>query len=595
MRFRQACALAVLALAAAVLVGAPASAQAPAAGFGSYAPPVDYPERITTSLYLPMRDGVKLAVSVTRPARGGKPVEGRFPVVWQHTLGIAGAGAQGGPLGQGAKVRGYGAMSTLANYGYVVVQVARRGNGPSFGQRRGYNDRSEAYDAYEVIDWLASQPWSTGNVGVYGCSNTGDAAMHAVTAGNPHLKAAWAGCFNWEKYDGFLRGGILANWGTGPQRTVAEDMTNVPVQGDDDKHLLREAAEAHLASTPLLELWKGMPYRDSTSPLVQTRFWIEGSSGRYAPQIARSGVAIYIQGGWYDDFRQQGLIAYANLTGEKHVVIGPWMHCANDDFDLLAEIHRFFDQHLKGVDTGMLRDDPIHYFTVNAPAGREWRSTKQWPVAGARNRDLHLIGAALTAAPPSAAKPTAFTVRYDVACPPGQTQPPLNDLLTGALPCFPESAGPHFTGPVLGADVEVTGSPVAQLWITSSAADQNLFAYLEDVAPDGQVTKVTEGRLKASLRKLDTAPFADYGLPWHRSFQEDAQALKRGEPALLAFDLLPASYIFKTGHRMPVTVTGADYREKISAAVSPAPTLTLLGDADHDSRIGLPIVDASGQ
>ena len=107
-------------------------------------------------------------------------------------------------------------MSTLANYGYVVVQVARRGNGPSFGQRRAYNDRTEAYDAYEVIDWLAAQPWSTGDVGIYGCSNTGDAAMHAITADNPHLKAAWAGCFSWEKYDGFLRGGILANWGTGP-------------------------------------------------------------------------------------------------------------------------------------------------------------------------------------------------------------------------------------------------------------------------------------------------------------------------------------------------------------------------------------------
>ena len=580
---------AVLALVLAAAIAAPARTQpAVSSGFGTYRTAIDYPERITTSLYVPMRDGVRLAVSVTRPARNGKPVDGRFPVIWQHTLGIAGPGAEGGPVGEGPN--GYAAVPTLANYGYVVVQVARRGNGPSFGQRRAYNDRTEAYDAYEVIDWLATQPWSTGNVGIYGCSNTGDAAMHAVTADNPHLKAAWAGCFSWEKYDGFLRGGILANWGTGPTRTVAEDMTNTPVQGDESKALLRQAAEEHLASTPLLEMWQGMPYRDDTSRLVQTRFWMEGSAGRFKPQINRSGVALYVQGGWDDDLRQQGLITYANVTGEKHLIIGPWMHCANDDFNLLAEIHRFFDQHLKGKDTGVTRDAPIHYFTINAPRGREWRSSQTWPVAGARNETLHLNSGALTAALPPAPSQTRFTVRYDVDCPPGQTKPARNAILTGALNCFPETAGPHFLGQPLAHDAEVTGNPVADLWITATAADQNIFAYLEDVAPDGKITKITDGRLKASLRKTAAPPFADFGLPWHRSYREDAEPLRPGEPARLQFDFLPTSYIFKAGHRIRITVTGADYREKDRTPVSPAAQVAILSDQAHDSVVTLPFV-----
>ena len=60
---------AVLALVLAAAVAAPARTQPAASRFGAYQTPVDYPEKVTTSLYVPMRDGVRLAVSVTRPAR----------------------------------------------------------------------------------------------------------------------------------------------------------------------------------------------------------------------------------------------------------------------------------------------------------------------------------------------------------------------------------------------------------------------------------------------------------------------------------------------------------------------------------------------
>ena len=154
-------------------------------------------------------------------------------------------------------------------------------------------------------------------------------------------------------------------------------------------------------ATPLLDLWRAEPYRDSFSPLVMSRYWVEGSVAAYRAQINRSGVAIYVQGGWRDDLREQGLITYANLTGRRHILIGDWIHCANDDFSLLAEMHRFFDFYLKGQDNGFTSQDPIHYFTVNAPAGTQWRSSKQWPPAGwPPNR---------RAGPPTPASPCAST------------------------------------------------------------------------------------------------------------------------------------------------------------------------------------------
>jgi putative CocE/NonD family hydrolase len=560
------------------------------ATFDHYAPQAAFASSVTTSLYVPMRDGVRLAVSVTRPARDGKSVDGKFPVLWQHSLGIAAVGSEAGPLGGDAANRGYRAVATLVRQGYVVVQVARRGNGPSFGRRRGYNDRTEAYDAYEIIDWLAAQEWSTGAVGVYGCSNTGDAAMHAVTAGNPNLRAAWAGCFSWEKYDGFLRGGIFANWGTGPTRTVEQDMQSTPVEGDADKRLLRQAAAAHQGAPPLAEMWRAMPYRDSWADATQSRFWYEGSVATYLPQINRSRTAIYVQGGWRDDLRAQGLATFASLTVPKHLVIGPWDHCGNGDFDLLSEMQRFFDQYLKGVDTGVTTQAPIHYFTVNAPTTQSWRSSAVWPPQGARPTDFFLTsaqgGALMAKSAKQAATPAQFAVRYDVDCP---TVHAREGLLTGAPPCPLAHAGPHFKTQVLKSAVEVTGDAIADLWISSSVPDANVFAYLEDVAADGTVTPVTDARLKASLRKTATPPYENYGLPWHRSHAEDAAPMARDEPAKLAFAFLPTSYVFAAGHRIQITIAGADYRERDRTPVVPAPVITIHEGGMHASRIVLPL------
>ncbi len=579
----------------ALCMAAPAVAQDVTASFGHYTPAQKYNSSVTTNLYLPMRDGVRLAVSVTRPAIDGKPADGRFPVIWQHGLGALPAGVETGPIAsedpKAVSTRGriyIAIMPRLARDGYVVVNVSRRGLGQSFGRRRGYNDRSEAYDSYDVIDWLAAQPWSNGMVGIYGCSNTGDAAMHAVTAGNPHLKAAWAGCFSWEKYDGFLRGGIFANWGTGPERTVEQDMGNPPIQGDEAKILLRQAAEEHQGAYPLLKMWSEMPFRDSFTEATQSRFWYEGSVATYKPQINQSGTAIYIQAGWSDDLRGQNLVAFANLTNDRKIILGPWIHCGSGDFDMLSEVRRFFDTYLKGADVGLKSDDPIHYFTMNAAPGTEWRSSRTWPVNGVKATPYYLSSAGeLASKQTNRAKPVSFTVRYDVDCP--SPQLPLGTL-TGAIPCPVAHGGPRFASAPLTEDTEVTGDAVADMWIASTARDGNVFVYLEDVGPDGKVTQVTDARLKASLRKVSAPKYANYALPWHRSHAEDAQALAPGEPARLTFAFLPTSYIFKAGHRIRVSVAGADFRERDRTPVTPAPQVTLLNDAKHASAIILPIV-----
>lgn len=572
-------AIALAAALSAAAMAAPAAA-APPAGFGAYAPKEVYSQQVATSFYLPMRDGTKIAISLHRPAIDGKPVDTPLPVIWHHTLDIEKAGVRETGAAQ--------SLSDLTRAGYVVAVVARRGNGASFGTRRGYEDFTEGFDAYEITEWLAAQPWSNGQIGMYGCSNTGEAVMHAMIARPPHLKAAFAGCFAWERYDGHTRGGIISQYGTGPTRTLDDDMKATPVQGDENRVQLRQAAEEHQKSTNLLELMKSMPYRDSWSPLVMAKFWGEVSIGAYLSQLKASKIPLYIQGGWYDDFRTEGLIAQANLPEQARIVIGPWRHCLNDGFDLRAEQLRFFDHYLKGEATGIETDAPIHYFTIGAPKGQEWRSADKWPRPDARDA-LFLDAGQLKAKRAGKAAASSVTVDYAPACPPDPVQPNWGPF---AQPCHPAKASFVYNGPALKADTEMTGSPLADLWISSTAPEQAVFAYLEDVAPDGSVTVVSEGRQRASLRKVVAAPWDTIGTPWRRAWTEDHQPLKPGEPVRVSFDMLAVSYVFKAGHRVRIAVSGADPRERARTEVSPPPTLTLHTGGDTPSSVTLPVRSA---
>jgi putative CocE/NonD family hydrolase len=147
-----------------------------------------------------------------------------------------------------------------------------------------------------------------------------------------------------------------------------------------------------------------------------------------------------------------------------------------------------------------------------------------------------------------------------------------------------------YTTEALGTDLEVTGHPVAHLWITSSAADGDVFVYLEEVLPDGRSVMVTEGMLRASHRALAPAPYRNLGLPWHPSRAADIAPLEPGVPAELVLDLMPTSVLFHRGSRIRVVVTAADEYTFRTARGSPPPTIRVLRDADHPSRIILPVI-----
>ncbi|MEQ5809033.1 CocE/NonD family hydrolase [Alteromonas sp. NFXS44] len=550
-----------------------------ASGFADYQPIPAYEETTEASSYVTMRDGVKLAISVVRPAKNGKAVDGKFPVIWHHTLSISREARDG----TGGFISALHAIPTLAKHGYVVVQVARRGNGQSFGVMRGYHDRNEAFDAYEMTQWLAEQPWSDGNVGVYGCSNTGDAAMHAMSLQPPALKAVFAGCFSWHKFDAFRRGAIFAQWGTGPARTIEDDMAIPPVDADEDKKLLRQAAHEHQLATPLLQMWSELPFRDSWSKTVGSRFWSEGSVADYKDQVARSGIPLYIMGGWFDELRDQGLITLLNVPGSR-AIVGPWQHCRNDDFPLLDEIHRFFDTHLKGLETGLNQEPPLHYFVMEGSAKGHWASSSTWPVEGVDFKAFAMTDSGLkTDGQAEGTLDQQFDVKFEQNC-------PGEKISSRSQPCSTHEEGIHISSEPLVHAIEVTGHPKVTVNLSTNRNDANLFAYLEDVAPDGSVTVITEGRLKASMRKTDSAPWLmPEGTPWHRWYKEDQQLLTAYEPVELTFAMMPTSRVFAEGHKIRVTFTGSDYRERLRDDAGHAQTIRLTSPSSGTAVLMLPV------
>lgn len=160
----------------------------------------------------------------------------------------------------------------------------------------------------------------------------------------------------------------------------------------------------------------------------------------------------------------------------------------------------------------------------------------------------------------------------------------------GGQPSHLLSQKASFPARPLVAAVEVTGHGLVDIWIVADGSDASLFAYLDDVAPDGSVRVVTDGRLKASQRKPGEAPWAPPVVPWHRVQAEDVKPLQPNAPARLQFDLLSMSHVFAKGHRILLIIPGSDHRERARDPAARPKSIILICDRTHRSSINLPIL-----
>ena len=145
----------------------------------------------------------------------------------------------------------------------------------------------------------------------------------------------------------------------------------------------------------------------------------------------------------------------------------------------------------------------------------------------------------------------------------------------------------------LAADQLVLGNSNADLWVRSSAPDGDIGVTVSEVRPDGKETYVQSGFLRLQMRKL--APASTELRPQHTAFAKDVEPMPAGEFARAQVEMLPMGHLFRAGSRIRVSVhTPGGDKPRWSWILQPfdtPPIIDIAHDAQHPSRLVLPIVD----
>ncbi|MEE8394739.1 MAG: CocE/NonD family hydrolase [bacterium] len=543
----------------------------------------EYGISIDPDVRVPMRDGVELACDVYRPDQAG-----RYPAL----LAISPYGKDIQKVTRTAfpvsPIRGNGGQEAgdteyFVQRGYVHVIADARGSGDSAGEYP-FQGPQEHEDGYDLVEWIAAQPWCDGNVGMLGMSYFG-VVQYLVAAQNPpHLKAiapfeAYTDRYRHSAFHGgILNFGFFYHWWA----HVSVGTLRPPVF----KYLDEAEIEARLAALNESEevishpyLYITLKYREKNPLLFD--FMMQPHDGPYywdrsahprldaikVPTLLAvrwSAWAIHLPGAfaaWRAIQAPKKLILME--TPSLHGPMRPWQE--NQDV-----IMRWYDHWLKGNDTGMMDEPPIRMFVKGSEV---WRHEHEWPLARTAWRKFHLHAAGLLSAdPPAASAPDEFE----------------NDPLL-----FPNQhpQGLDYATAPLEADLEITGPIALYLYAALDQPEATWIVTLRDVAPDGSARVVTKGWLRASHRALDPERSLPHQ-PYHP--HRESVPVPLGEVCEYAIEIRETATVFKAGHRLLLAVRGQDSPAEDNLFFhQPNPQATkhtIHHDPEHPSHLLLPVI-----
>jgi putative CocE/NonD family hydrolase len=500
--------------------------------------------------------------------------------------------------------------------GYAFVAIDARGSGASFGARPMECSREEVADYGELVDWICAQPWSNGRVASYGVSYSANTAELAASTGRSGLAAALALYPDFDVpgeevmpggiHNKYLSGWSASNIADDSGQPLASPLVSgvAPVDGDAGGRLLKEAQAGH-RTIDLGAAFSRITYFDEE---LAPGYGAEALSPyAYREAIERGGVPLYVRVGWMDGGTVNGALErFLSYSNPQCLVIGPWSHAGWHFYDPFLEsklgtpeldsaqssdMIAFLDPLLKGPGKGPKAAKLIRYYTLGEGA---WKAATTWPVPGFERRTLYLgPGKTLRDTRPG---PGEAADRYQADF--GATTGTSNRWHTnfgGSAVSYPDRANEDrkilaYTGEPLGRDIEITGNPVATLELSSSAADGAFYVYLEDVAPDGRVSYLTEGELRALHRKLSPPDPRRVTLgPRHSMVRADGAALVPGEVAELRIGMYATSALLRKGHRIRLAIACADSGTFERIPEEGPVSIELRRDALHPSSLEIPV------
>lgn len=542
------------------------------------------------NLMLPMRDGVRMATDIYRPARNGSVVEDRLPILMQRTP----YSKQASSLVERAR--------WFASQGYVVVTQDTRGRFRSEGVFSKYYDY-DAYDGFDTLEHLARLPYTTGQVGMWGTSYGAHTQADPAKLNPPALRTIvlnMGGTSNgWTqkvRSGGAFELGQQLGWAFSNLQSDTED----PVV----RALLdRETAEEWLSALPLRKglspLSVAPNFEDYVLGMFQNgdyRHWkgLGANWEEYYEQTA--DIPMLHISGWYDSYAGGTVDNHVELSKLKsspmRLLMGPWTHGGNSrsfagdvEFgpdaairDFASDFHlRWFDHYLKGRSTGVESMPAVRVFVMGTgDGGRDsngrlmhggyWRDDTQWPLTGTRFTPYYLrSGGALTTGRPGAGEgSTSF--RYD----PLHPVPTIGGSFSGMLPAggydqreredFLGSRPPYlplrarrdvlvFQTELLAEDMEVVGPIEVRLFVSSTAVDTDFTVKLVDVYPPSEAfprgfdLNLTDGILRGR----------------YRNSREQQDMMTPGDVYEFVITPFPTGNVFKRGHRIRIDISSSNY------------------------------------
>ena len=587
--------------------------------------------RQSTSVYVKMRDGVEIAVTVNLPPdlkRGEHvPVLMRTTRYWRNpeigwTLKMLIALHLTNPPEQIEDKQ----AAYFSRRNFAVLAVDARGSGASGGSRAMEWSPDEVADMGEVAAWAAREPWSNGRVGTFGISYDGNTAELAAAANQPAIRAVMPLYDNFDVFGAIRPGGVapsglLKEWSDVVAALDRNDICGADeVKGwncwrdrlaisgvrpaDDDphgKHLAELVRQHH--NMNVAEAVSKVEFRDDRAGAFRLE---DISPYGLRTRIEASKVPMMVWCGWFDGGGcEDALTRYRNFSNPQVVVTGPLSHGGDFNIDPFSSKHSppeptteeqlkmqadFFDHTLR--DEISTVESSIHYYTMGE--GR-WHSTKTWPPAGLSTERLYFAEHnTLNRLPPSAATASdSYVVDFTAS---SGKQSVWATGFGGGDVVYLDRANEdrkllvYNTAP-LETDLEITGSPVLTLEMSSTTSDAAVHAYLEDVSPEGHVTYLDEGLLRMIDRKEvdpESLPYKPLG-PAHTFLRKDAQPLPSGEPAKIRFSLYPTSVLLRKDHRIRVSLAGADVAVFQRYPPTGTSAWTVYRDTRRSSFLELPV------
>jgi len=524
---------------------------------------------VAKDVMVSVRDGIRLATDVYRPACEGELVEGRFPTILCRT-----------PYDKTDK-----RYSEIADFftplGYAVVlqDLRDRYRSEGTGDYEHVVTPDQGRDGYDTVEWIAAQPWSNGHVGTVGSSYAAITQVRMALERPPHLSAIWPDVVPTNSYFNQAREGgamqLHMFWALFIHAQDSQEIADDPdkqAEVWDDLRRIREllcsppwhAGELSLRHTPKLE----QAMLEYSSHGTYDEYWAQESHDFTAHFARHADVPGTFSTGWFDPFPLADTEYFAAMAAQnktpQRLIVGPWSHVGmrgDATFTLDVDfgpqsvwgVKRYFDEQLAFFER-FLRDGeeiprlsslgpgeeshiaraplpaPVSIFVMGGGSGRRtsagkldhgghWRDEHEWPLARTALKPfyLHRDGTLSEGAP--AAGAAQLTYRYDPAHP----VPSIGGLLCqiGELPpddgSGQEAMWNRFLNPVLRLRNVLSPGPAHQRETPEIFAAQPPYPLLRDrpdvlvfeTEPLDQAVEVT-GPIVVHLWVGSSAPDTDF-------------------------------------------------------------------------------------